>query len=169
MVSVVGDLEADAVSKLQNELKLVVDVKYDENTSKPDGTVLAQTIDAGKIIKEQTKVTLTVNKWPEKHTATFNINVASFYPATSTPTNSNDNTTNSVSSSNTGSDTVTVQIYIGNLPEHTDTSVSKTETNYSYTSNTYTGVKNVRVIIGASTVYNEDVDFSQEQNISISE
>ena len=181
MVSVIGETEAGAVAKLENELKLVVEVKYDENVSKPDGTVLAQTIEEGKIIKEQTKVTLTVNKWPEKHSATFNINVASYYPvaATTTPTtttsdNTDDNTVaNSTANTannttTTVSDTVTVQIYIGNLPEHTNTAVSKTETNYTYTSNTYTGVKNVRVIVGASTVYNEDVDFGQEQTISIS-
>ena len=180
MVSVIGMGEAEAVSKLENELKLVVEVKYDENTSKPDGTVLAQTIEAGKIIKEQTKVTLTVNKWPEKNTAHFSINVASFYPVSQTPeptvnTDNNDtNTTNSTNSVNNSTptqkapDTVTVQIYIGNLPEHTNTSVSKTETNYTYNSNSYTGIKNVRVIIGASTVYNEDVDFSSEQTINIS-
>ena len=174
MISVVGYLEEDALFKLQDELKLVVRVEYDENTSKPNGTVLAQNVEKGKIIKEQSDVTITVNKWPEKHTATFNINVASFYPATSTtPTNStNGNTTNSTTNTtgttNTNTETVTVQIYIGNLPEHTNTSVLKTETNYSYTSNTYTGVKNVRVIVGASTVYNEDVDFSQEQTITIS-
>ena len=180
MKSVIGMGEAEAVSKLENELKLVVEVKYDENTSKPDGTVLAQTIEAGKIIKEQTKVTLTVNKWPEKNTAHFSINVASFYPVSQTPeptvsTENNDgNTTNSTNSVNNSTptqkapDTVTVQIYIGNLPEHTNTSVSKTETNYTYNSNSYTGIKNVRVIIGASTVYNEDVDFSNEQTINIS-
>ena len=180
MKSVIGMGEAEAVSKLENELKLVVEVKYDENTSKPDGTVLAQTIEAGKIIKEQTKVTLTVNKWPEKNTAHFSINVASFYPVSQTPeptvsTENNDgNTTNSTNSVNNSTptqkapDTVTVQIYIGNLPEHTNTSVSKTETNYTYNSNSYTGIKNVRVIIGASTVYNEDVDFSSEQTINIS-
>ena len=180
MKNVVGETEKDAVAILENELHLVVEVKYDENTSKADGTVLAQTIEAGKVIKEQTKVILTVNKWPEKHTATFTIDVASFYPvATPAVTNTSssetsDNTTNSTNvtnitnPSNNGSDTVTVQIYIANLPEHTNTSVSKTETNYTYTSNTYTGVKNVRVIVGASTVYNEDVNFSQEQTISIS-
>ncbi|MBR1539755.1 MAG: Stk1 family PASTA domain-containing Ser/Thr kinase [Clostridia bacterium] len=177
MVNVVGQAEADAVAKLQDELKLVVEVKYDENTNKPDGTVLSQTIEEGKIIKEQTKVTITVNRWPEKHSATFNINVASYYPAAATPTpapandttdNTTGNTTNTSTTSNSGSETVTVQIYIGNLPEHTNNSVSKTETNYTYSSNTYTGVKNVRVIVGASTVYNEDVDFSQEQTINIS-
>ena len=181
MVSVIGKTEAEAVSKLENELKLVVEVKYDENTSKPDGTVLAQTIEAGKIIKENTKVTLTVNKWPEKNIAHFNINIASFYPVSQTPeptvntdsddtntTNSTNSVSNSASSSSKAPDTVTVQIYIGNLPEHTNTSVSKTETNYTYNSNSYTGIKNVRVIIGASTVYNEDVDFSSEQTINIS-
>lgn len=199
MVSVIGKTEAEAVSKLENELKLVVEVKYDENTSKPDGTVLAQTIEAGKIIKENTKVILTVNKWPAKNLAHFKINVASFYPVTETPSTdivSNDttidntnnvdtntidstNTTNSVntvqsSSSSSSSatsnvpDTVTVQIFIENLPEHTNASVSKKETNYTYDSNTYSGIKNVRVIIGASTVYNENVDFSSEQTINIS-
>ena len=117
----------------------------------------------------------------EKNIAHFNINIASFYPVSQTPeptvntdsddtntTNSTNSVSNSASSSSKAPDTVTVQIYIGNLPEHTNTSVSKTETNYTYNSNSYTGIKNVRVIIGASTVYNEDVDFSSEQTINIS-
>lgn len=171
MVSVLEMSEEEAVAKLENELNLVVEVKYDEDMSKPNQQVISQTIEEGKIIKEQTKVTIVVNKWPEKHSATFNINIASFYPnsTTSSVTTDTNSITNSTGTSNNNeSDTVTVQIYIGDLPEDTNNSVKKSETNYTYTSNAYTGVQNVRVIVGASTVYNEKVDFSKEQTITIS-
>ena len=175
MVSVIGKEEEEAVAKLENELKLTVDVKYDENTSKPDGTVLAQTIEAGKIIKEQTKVTLTVNKWPEKHTATFNINVASFYPnATISEENTTNisNTTNTTNTVNNTSSyipsTVTVQIYIGGTSEHFNEKVLKTETDYTYTSTSYSGIQEVKVSIGGNVAYNERVDFGEDQTISIS-
>ena len=169
MVDVVGKSEAEAVSKLQDELKLVVEVKYDENTSKPDGTVLSQTVEEGKVIKEQSKVTITVNKWPEKHSVTFNINVASFYPAaTSTDTDTSDTNTTNTTSSNSGTDTVTVQIKIDGDNEHTNNSVLKTTNNYSYTSKAYSGYKEVKVIVGADVRWVENVDFSQEQTITIS-
>jgi len=166
MVNVVGKLEEDAIFKLQDELKLDVEVKYDENTSKPNGTVLAQNIEEGKIIKEQSHVIITVNKWPEKHSITFNIDVASFYPESSADTNTT-NTTNTTGT-NTGSDTVTVQIKIDGDNEHTNNNVPKINSNYSYKSKAYSGYKEVKVIVGADVRWVENVDFSSEQTITIS-
>ena len=163
MKNVVGMGESEAINLLENELKLVVDVKYDENMSKGDGLVLAQSIEEGKIIKEQSKVTLTVNRWPESHSAHFSINVASFYPEVNNPTTDN-STGNTVSSKN---EKIAIVIYVDNIAEHTNSSVSKTETNYTFTSTQYTGLKDVRVTVGGNTAYNQKVDFSQEQNINI--
>ena len=176
MVSVIGYTEAEATAKLQNELNLNVEIKYDENMSKPDGTVLAQTVEEGKVIKEQSSVTLTVNKWPAKNIAHFIINVASFYPEETTSTSTNEvgntisNSTNTVPiiPSTPKDEKVTVQILIDGEQEHTNNNVSKTNSNYTFDSTKYSGVKNVRVVIGANTVYNEDVNFSEEPNITIS-
>ncbi len=167
MKNVVGMTEAEAVKLLEDELKLVVEVKYDENMSKADGTVLAQSIEEEKIIKEQTKVTLTVNKWPESHSAHFSINVASFYPELTAPSTDTTNSTGNTTSSSPKNEKVTVVIYIDNIAEHTNSSVAKNESNYTYTSTQYTGLKDVRVTVGGNTAYNQKVDFSQEPNITI--
>ena len=169
MKNVVGMGESEAIKLLEDELKLVVEVKYDENLSKPDGIVLAQTVEEGKIIKENTKVTLTVNRWPESHSAHFTINVASFYPEVSAPTLDFSNSTVNTTSSQAKNEKVAIIIYIDDIPEHTNSSVSKTETNYTYTSTEYSGLKNVKVNVGGNTRYNAMVDFSQEQNITISQ
>ncbi len=169
MKNVVGMGESEAIKLLEDELKLVVEVKYDENLSKPDGIVLAQTVEEGKIIKENTKVTLTVNRWPESHSAHFTINVASFYPEVSAPTLDSSNSTGNTTSSQAKNEKVAIIIYIDDIPEHTNSSVSKTETNYTYTSTEYSGLKNVKVNVGGNTRYNAMVDFSQEQNITISQ
>ena len=169
MKNVVGMGESEAIKLLEDELKLVVEVKYDENLSKPDGIVLAQTVEEGKIIKENTKVTLTVNRWPESHSAHFTINVASFYPEVNAPTLDSSNTTGNTTSSQAKNEKVAIIIYIDDIPEHTNSSVSKTETNYTYTSTEYSGLKNVKVNVGGNTRYNAMVDFSQEQNITISQ
>ena len=174
MVNVVGQSESDAVAKLQNELKLVVEVKYDENINKPDGTVLAQTIEEGKVIKEQTKVTITVNKWPEENVATFNINVASYYPTppvvnTTNPTNPtnsvNNTTTNATTNTTSGNSTITIQFSIDG-PETTKTA-SKTDTNFEYrSSNSYSGFKEVEVTVGTEKTSFGRVNFSEKQTIT---
>ena len=168
MVNVVGKPEADATGQLQG-MNLVVDVKYDEDTSKPDGTVLAQTIEEGKVVKEQTPVTITVNKWPQKNVAHFTINVASFYPEINNPpAEPVGNTTNTTTSSLPKDEKVTVQILIDGVTEHTNNNVSKTETNYTFTSTQYSGLVDIKVTVGGNMAYNQKVDFSQEQNITIS-
>ncbi len=167
MKNVVGMGESEAIKLLEEELKLVVEVKYDEDLSKGDGIVLTQSEEEGKIVKEQSKVTLTINRWPEKNVAHFTINVASFYKNENTDTEDNSNsTTNTVVNSKDSKTTIIIKVD-GN-EELTDTSVSKTETNYTFTTSKYSGYKNVIVTVGGNNAYNESVDFSQEQTITIS-
>jgi len=183
MISVMGKSEEEAVSALET-LGLVVDVKYDENTSKDDGVVIAQTVDEGKIIKEQDKVTITVNKLPTQSTVTFNINVASYYPTTATSqvennnvdgetdessdNDINSNSTKTNSNNSTEQKNVSVVIIIGGVQVKT-VSVSTDTNSYEY-SYTTSGKKEVQITIGGNEVYRELVDFSQEgQVITISQ
>ncbi len=77
MTSVIGKSEADARNTLQS-LGLKINVAYEENSSKANGIVLKQSIDAGKQIDQGTTVTITVNKIEESKTVNVSINVKAF-------------------------------------------------------------------------------------------
>ncbi len=71
---VIGDTEADAKKKLSG---LEVTVVYEEDTTKVDGKVLKQSIDAGTTVDEKTKITITVNKIEAIKTGTVKLNLKS--------------------------------------------------------------------------------------------
>ena len=163
MVNVVGKSEAEATGQLQG-MNLVVDVKYDEDTSKTDGIVLAQTIEEGKVIKEQSTVTITVNKWPQEKDVHIVIDVASFYKDEKPVTDEDSNSTNTVADSKDSTTTVRITVD-GNEEKNANVSIS--ETNYTYTITGYSGYHKVYVAVGGNKGYNESVDFSQEQTITV--
>ena len=72
--SVIGSTEASAKSTLSSA-GFSVTVVYEEDSSKDDGTVLKQSIDAGKEVNDGSSITITVNKVAEEKSATININV----------------------------------------------------------------------------------------------
>lgn len=74
MVNVVGEKESDAKQRL-TELGFEVNVNYEEDTSKDDGVVLRQSIDAGESVDDGTEVTLTVNERVEDKDINVIINV----------------------------------------------------------------------------------------------
>lgn len=76
MEHTIGEKESTAKKKLTN-LGFDVSIVYEEDTSKDDGVVLKQSIDAGSTVKEGTKVTLTVNKIEKLKQGTVNINLKS--------------------------------------------------------------------------------------------
>ena len=76
MEHVIGQKEADA-KKTLTDLGFEVNVVYEEDTSKDDGTVLKQSIDVGTTVDEGTEVTLTVNKIEQIKEGTVNINLKS--------------------------------------------------------------------------------------------
>jgi serine/threonine-protein kinase len=164
MIKVIGDEEDVAVNKLEAK-GIVVEVKTDVDTSKDDGVVLAQSVEEGKVIKENDKVTITVNKLPESHAVTFVIDVASYYPKTenSTDTATDENKTDSNSTSSTPKN-VTVELYIGGQSEK-NVSVSTSETGYQIVSHEYSGNLDVKVIIAGNTVYTNKINFSQADQI----
>ena len=71
--NVIGDKYSDAKAEL-DKLKLVVNVNYDTNTSKPDGVVLAQSIKQNSEVEEGTMIELTVNRLQK--TATVSIPIS---------------------------------------------------------------------------------------------
>ncbi|MCR5186118.1 MAG: Stk1 family PASTA domain-containing Ser/Thr kinase [Clostridia bacterium] len=97
MQNVLGKTEAEARKVLSDAGFTDVAVSYTEDTSKNDGVVTKQNIDAGATIKENEKITLTVNKLPEEHTLTVKVSLAAEATTPDSPTkpdNSTNNTTN---------------------------------------------------------------------------
>ena len=76
VTSVFNKDEATAKKTLE-DAGLVVEVEYEEDTTKPNGTVLKQSIASGETVDEGTTITITVNKLAETKTGTVTINVKS--------------------------------------------------------------------------------------------
>ena len=70
--SVIGKTEEAAKSELTSA-KLKVQVVYEEDKTKTNGTVLKQSIDVGKVVDADTTITITVNKISELKNGTVNI------------------------------------------------------------------------------------------------
>lgn len=83
MISVTGKSEADAKKSLE-ALGLKVNIAYDEDSSKENGTVIKQNIEAGKTIDEGTTVTITVNKLAEMKQGSVTVNLKSLLNYTPT-------------------------------------------------------------------------------------
>lgn len=78
---VIGDTEADAKKKLQD---LEVTIVYEEDTTKINGKVLKQSIEAGQTVDEGTKITVTVNRIEAIKTGIIKVNLKSLLGADST-------------------------------------------------------------------------------------
>ena len=76
VVSVIGQDEATA-KKTLTDLGLKVNVSYEEDTSKTNGTVLKQSIEGGKTVDEGNAITITVNKIAEMKEVSVIVNVKS--------------------------------------------------------------------------------------------
>ena len=74
--SVMGKTEAEARTAITDK-NLKVEVKYDSDTSKENGVVIDQSVNAGKEVDEGTTITITVNKFEETKEATIDVNVKS--------------------------------------------------------------------------------------------
>lgn len=97
MIDVTGKSEADAKKALE-DINLVVNIGYSEDSSKDNGIVLKQSVEVGKVIDEGTTVTITVNKLAETKSVPIIVNVKSLldgkiYEEVSTNTNATNNTT----------------------------------------------------------------------------
>ena len=74
---VIGKTEKEARKMLEDAGLTVETVRYETDTTKPNGQVLKQGIEADKVVDEKTPVSLTVNKLEEIKTGTLNINLKS--------------------------------------------------------------------------------------------
>ena len=182
MISVLGKTEEEAKTAL-NEIGIKdIDVQYDENLNKTDGTILNQSISVGTVVKENQKVMIVVNKHPVKSTVTVNVNLKSLMnyteptvtPVQSTPNNSEnttntDNTTNTTNSTtSTGTTTTTptvpeikkskVVIKVGDETIYSETNeLTKINISATYTGS---GVKEVKVYVDDVVKGSKSVDFS---------
>ena len=74
--SLIGKTEADARSAISSA-GLKVNVEYSEDSSKENGVVVSQNINANEEVEADTTVTITVNKFEATREATIHINVKS--------------------------------------------------------------------------------------------
>ncbi len=163
--SVLNEPQENAVNKL-SELKLIVNVSYEEDASKSDGIVISQSVPAGKTLKEGDTIEVVVNKQPTRSTLTVNVNLKSLMGYTE-PTQ----TTSSTEDANTTSTTpeiptATVRIEVGEDTILNDNYLmTKTDISASYTTS---GVKEVKVKVDGVTKYTQTVDFNKgSQTINV--
>ena len=102
--SVTSKTEDEAKEELK-KAGFEVNVAYEEDKSKPNGTVLKQSLEVGKTVDEGSKITLTVNKIAEEKRAKIYVNVKSItggYKEEAETTQSTDkNTVNNASNNST--------------------------------------------------------------------
>ncbi len=87
--SVLGKTEVEAKQILADK-KFKVEIKTTSDTSKENGVVVEQSVNAGKEIDEESTITITVNKFEETKEAKLRINVKSLTGGYSESTNSTD-------------------------------------------------------------------------------
>ena len=162
----------EAATKELSDLGLEVSVSTEENASKSDGVVTSQSIQAGKTIKEGTKISIVVNKQPTRSTLVVNVNLQSLTGYVKPQPNVQNVTSETVDENgNTVVTTTQMTVPAGEIENATvvievgdDTILSetypktKTDINCSWTSS---GVKNVKVKVDGVTKFSQSVDFSQ--------
>ena len=168
VTSVIGKTEDEAKNTLSS-LGLSVTVTYDEDTSKENGVVLKQSIDAGKEVEEGAEITLTVNKLTETKSATLTVNVKSLldgkveYEEPSSSANTT-NETNSTTTTPTVKN-VTVRIVVGEDTVYRN-SIDPTTTNLVQTISGK-GTVTVKVYIDDVLKSTKDVNLNNTSEILI--
>ena len=152
--SVLGKTEAEA-KQILTEKKFKVEIKTTSDTSKENGVVVEQSVNAGKEIDEESTITITVNKFEETKEAKLRINVKSLTGGYSESTNSTDvvktkkltvkvgedkvweekvdlNTTNKEITVS-GKGTITVRVYLNDLLQKGQFDINlNTTSNYTF-------------------------------------
>ena len=152
--SVIGSTEADAKSAL-SKAGFSVTVVYEEDKGKEDGTVLKQSIDAGKEVVDGSSITITVNKVAQEKTATININIKSI-------TGGYDETDNTIPD---GEKKVTVKLTADGNTVYSKSGVDK---NTASLSPSITGKGNIKLILevkdanGGEWTNNYQIDLDSE-------
>ena len=169
MVSVIGETEANAKSKISS-LGLNATVVYEEDTSKDNGVVLKQSVNSGTTVNEGTSVTITVNKIAETKSITATINVKAITGGyTEEKEEKEGNNTATSSNTTTQSTTVKVVITVGGTTVYSDSNVDKNTTNKQAT---ISGKGTADVVLtitdnnGGNWVRTQSVNFNNSTSIS---
>ena len=136
-----------------------VEVTYTEDADKSDGIVTSQNIQAGKTVKENEKIVITVNKQPKQATVTVVVNLKGLLNFVKEPVMENVVSTQKTSGK--------VEILVGSDKILSETkSFEETNISASYTGS---GVKEIKVIVdGVTKSSGKKVDFNQgDQYISV--
>lgn len=146
VANVIGKTEEEAKKEI-TDLGLKVNVLYEEDSSKDNGTVLKQSANAGDKVEKETNVTITVNKISETKSVTLTVNLNSLLKGRIKYEETSSNTSNTSNTSNVATNNTT----------KTNTTTNTNNTNNT-TSNTEKKPKPVKVLIkvGEETVYNEE-------------
>ena len=161
MKNLIGMPEAEAVAWL-TEQKITPEVVYEENATKSDGVVTDQSVSSGKVVKEASTVTITVNRQPKKSTVTVNVNLKTLtgYVPKTVSTNVVDETGNTVvKTEEVTPDKVKLTIKVGEDVIY-DQEQYQSATGITQTFST-TGVKEVKILVNGVVKKNETVDFSK--------
>lgn len=151
MIDVTGKTEADAKKALE-DMGLVVNIGYSEDTSKDNGIVLKQTVEVGNVIDEGTTVTITVNKLAEKKYGTIYINVKSLTGGyTEGAENSESGTINKTAR-------VRVEVNGENIYDKKDVDKNTTNLNTGNNKVVGTGIVTVKVFINEVKEAEKDID-----------
>ena len=167
--SVIGKTESDAKNTLTS-LGLQVTVAYDEDSSKENGVVLKQSLDAGKEVEQVNSVTITVNKLTETKYATVYVNVKSLLEGKGKKieyeNNASTNTENEiVDNSNKGVKKVKVKITAGDDIVCND-DIDPTTTNL-YRPISGKGTVQVKVYIDGEWYSTKDVNLNNTDKVTI--
>lgn len=168
--SVIGKSEEDA-KKALTDLGLKVTVANDEDSSKENGVVLKQSVDAGKEVEQGSSITITVNKLTETKSATLTVNVKSLLGGKVEYENTNTtNTTNETSSSKPTVKDVKLRIVVINSDKSEDTvyneKIDPTTTNL-YQSISGKGTVQVKVYIDDVLKSTKDVNLNNTDKVTI--
>ena len=165
--SVIGKKEEEAKNILTG-LGLKVEIAYDEDSSKENGTVLKQSLDAGKEVEEGASITITVNRLTETKTATLTVNIKSLLngkveyeetPSSGTGNETGNTTTNKVVKN------VAVRILVGEDTVYRN-SIDPTTTNLVQTISGK-GTVIVKVYIDDILKSTKDVDLNNTNTVVI--
>ena len=168
--SVIGKSEDDA-KKALTDLGLKVTVANDEDSSKENGVVLKQSVDAGKEVEQGSSVTITVNKLTETKSATLTVNVKSLLGGKVEYENTNTtNTSNETGSSKPTVKDVKLRIVVINSDKSEDTvyneKIDPTTTNL-YQSISGKGTVQVKVYIDDVLKSTKDVNLNNTDKVTI--
>lgn len=174
MISVIDKSEDDAKQALKDLGITNITIANEENSGKPNGVVLKQSIEAGSSVEKDASIIITVNSFIESKTVTLNINVKKITGYTdstnndSTSTKDNNSETSSSSSNKTTTKTpqkVTVKTYVDGAVKDTRT-VNENDENVSVSVSATAQPHDIRIEVGGD-VRTRNINFATESSVTI--